>query len=60
MRTVWTITYIDENNEPQIMIFDNPLVANACYRHFYNIYRSGVWIDECEVYGSFMVAGNKE
>ena len=59
MHTVWVVTYLDKNNKPHVMPFDNPLAANACYCHFYNIYRSDVWIDECEVYGSFMVAGNE-
>ncbi len=57
---VWVITYLDENNKPQLMVFDNALAADACYKHFYKKYRNDVWIDKCEVYGSFMVAGNEE
>lgn len=60
MGKVWTVTYIDKNNEPQIMVFDNALAADACYEHFYKKYKSYVWYDELPVYGSFMVAGNKE
>ena len=57
MNKVWTVTYLDKNNEPQLTVFDNALAANACYKYFYEKYRMNVWIDECEVYGSFMIAG---
>ena len=60
MNDIWAVTYLDENNEPQLMVFDNPLAADACYKHFYKKYRNDVWIDKCEVYGSFMVAGNED
>lgn len=59
MHTVWVVTYIDKNNELQMMIFDNPFAANSCYRHFCKIYGSAVAMNKCEVYGSFMVAGNE-
>ena len=60
MHTVWTVTYLDENNEPLMMVFDNPFAANSCYRHFCKIYGSAVAMNKCEVYGSFMVARDKE
>ncbi len=60
MRTVWTITYLDKNDELQTMIFDNPFAANSCYRHFCKIYGSAVAMNKCKVYSSFMVARNEE
>lgn len=60
MNKVWTVTYLDKNNESQLMVFDNPLAADACYKYFYEKYRMNVWIDECEVYGSLMIAWNGE
>lgn len=59
MNNVWVVTYLGENNEPVITVFDNQLAADACYKHFYEKYRNDVWIDKCDVYGSFMVAGNE-
>ncbi len=60
MNDIWVITYLDENNEPVVTVFDNPLAADACYKYFYKKYRNNAWIDKCEVYGSFMVTGNEE
>lgn len=58
MHTVWTVTYLDEYDHSQMLIFDNPLAAYACRRYFYNIYRGDVRVDQYTVYGSFMTAGN--
>lgn len=60
MNNVWVVSYLDDNNEPQLMFFDNPLAANSCYRYYYKKYRNDVWIGKREVYGSFMVAGNED
>ena len=42
MNNIWVVTYLDENDEPQLMVFDNPLAADACYGHFYKKYRNDV------------------
>ena len=53
MGKVWTVTYIDKNNEPQIMVFDNALAADECYESLYKKYKGYVWYDELVVRDSF-------
>ncbi len=53
MGKVWTVTYIDKNNEPQIMAFDNALAADECYESLYKKYKGYVWYDELVVRDSF-------
>ena len=52
---VYVVTYWDKNKVPFVNVFDNPLSAASCYRYNIKIHDYAC-VDQCEVYGSFMVA----
>lgn len=55
---VWIVTYWDDNEEPVVTPFDNPESAQRCCNYFKKEH-DGCCVDECEVYGSFIVARNE-
>ena len=53
--TIWVVVDCSYD-EPCVTIFDNPLAANAC-ADFYRKDGGFVFVEECPLYGSFMVGG---
>lgn len=54
LHKVWAVTDVSYD-EPCVYVFDNPLAANAC-ADYYNKDGGYCFVDELEVYGSFIVA----
>lgn len=46
---VYVVTYVDENEEPVITVFDNEENARLCFNHFEQIHQK-VYIDHAPVY----------
>lgn len=61
--TVYVVSrLLDVDDGPAVLVFDNPLSAQACYDYFCRIHESAAAISlvEYPVYGSFMVGGGAE
>ena len=49
---VYVVTYVDDNEEPVITIFDNEENARLCFNHFEQIHQK-VYIDHAPIYNVF-------